>query len=207
MCPNLRKNRGNEMNERLAKQMGFIIEIDKVKSIFRRTVLSHTSRLENDAEHAWHISLMAVILYEYANEKDIDLLKVIKMLLVHDLVEIDAGDVAIYDLKARKNNKENEERAAMRIFGMLPDDQRDEMLSLWDEFEARVTPESRFAEAMDRIEPIMQNYLTGGHTWKELNASYEMVHSTNQHLREGSEDLWEYIEGLLNVSFEKGFFK
>jgi putative hydrolase of HD superfamily len=190
------------MKSRLAEQLEFIFEIDKIKSIFRKTMLFNKSRHENDAEHAWHIALMAIILQEYSNVP-IDVSKVIKMLLIHDIVEIDAGDVAVYDTRNRERVKEVEKKAAQRIFGLLPADQKQEMVKLWQEFEARMTVEAKFAAALDRIEPILQNYLTQGITWRELHVSLEKVLETNQHIQEGSEELWNYIKSIIIDTFSK----
>ncbi|MBW1891807.1 MAG: HD domain-containing protein, partial [Deltaproteobacteria bacterium] len=154
-------------NSRLEKQIQFIIEIDKLKKIVRQTLLTDHSRKENDAEHSWHIALMSVLLSEYAQEKGIDLLHVVTMLLVHDLVEIDAGDTFCYDQKGNADKLERETKAADRIFNILPEDQAASFRSLWDEFEAGKTAEARFAAAMDRLQPLLHNYNTEGGTWKE----------------------------------------
>lgn len=192
-------------NDRLRKQIEFILEIDKVKSILRKSRLFDRSRFENDAEHSWHISIMALILSEYSNSR-IDILKVIKMLLIHDIVEIDAGDVVVYDTKKRKENEKNEINAASRIFGLLPSDQKDEYFSLWQEFEKRETAEARFAAALDRMEPVMQNYYDEGYTWRKLGVTSDKVLSVNSRIKDGSEQLWQYIESLIIDAQKKGFF-
>lgn len=192
-------------NDRLRKQIEFILEIDKVKSILRKSRLFDRSRFENDAEHSWHISIMALILSEYSNSR-IDVLKVIKMLLIHDIVEIDAGDVVVYDTKKRKENEKNEINAASRIFGLLPSDQKDEYFSLWQEFEKRETAEARFAAALDRMEPVMQNYYDEGYTWRKLGVTSDKVLSVNSRIKDGSEQLWQYIESLIIDAQKKGFF-
>lgn len=192
-------------NDRLRKQIEFILEIDKVKSILRKSRLFDRSRFENDAEHSWHISIMALILSEYSNSR-IDVLKVIKMLLIHDIVEIDAGDVVVYDIKKRKENEKNEINAASRIFGLLPSDQKDEYFSLWQEFEKRETAEARFAAALDRMEPVMQNYYDEGYTWRKLGVTSDKVLSVNSRIKDGSEQLWQYIESLIIDAQKKGFF-
>lgn len=198
---------GERMNrERFEQQISFLMEIDKVKSIFRRTKLFDGSRYENDAEHAWHLALMAMTLAEHANETQLDVSKVIKMALLHDLVEIDAGDTFIYDTQARADVQEKEARAAERIFGLLPEDQQREFQALWDEFEARVTAEAKFAAAIDRLEPILQNMATEGHAWLKHGVSREQVEAANCHIAEGSQGLWQYVQVLLQEADEKGWF-
>ena len=153
--------------DRLERQMDFCREIDKEKEVFRQSFLCSGSRRENDAEHAWHMALMAVVLQEYANE-DIDLLKVITMLLIHDVVEIDAGDTYAYDTEGLKTQAAREEKAALRIFGLLPDDQAEHLLSLFREFEAAETAEAKFAKALDNVQPVMQNDASGGRDWRQV---------------------------------------
>ncbi len=184
------------MNEKLKKQIDFIIEIDKIKSIIRKTKLFDGSRYENDAEHSWHICMMALILHEYSNER-IDLLKVLKMLLIHDLVEIDAGDYLVYtDKNAEKNEKEK--KAAERIFSLLPDEQKNEFMLLWKEFEFKETAEAKFAFALDRLEPVMQNYCNNGAAWIEHNIKYEKIVNTNSKIEDGSSDLWQYAKSIID---------
>ncbi len=193
------------MIERLQKQLQFIIEIDKVKSVFRKTRLFDNSRQENDAEHSWHLAIMALLLAEHANEP-VDVLKVIKMVLIHDLVEIDAGDFIVYtDQTSQK--KQMETAAAERIFGMLPQDQQSEFRELWDEFEERCTAESKFAAAIDRLEPVMQNYMTEGYTWKKHNISSDQVKRVNRKIEDGSKVLWEYALSIISESIQKGYFQ
>src|SRR3954471_16778318 len=151
---------------RLTQHIQFVMEIYKLKTILRQTPLMDNSRRENSAEHSWHLAVMALTLGEYA-EQGTDLTRVIKMVLVHDIVEIDAGDTFAYDAQGYTDKEEREQRAAARIFGLLPDDQRDELLALWHEFEAITTPEPRFANALDRLEPLLGNYATGGGSWKK----------------------------------------
>lgn len=184
------------MNEKLKKQIDFIIEIDKIKSIIRKTKLFDGTRYENDAEHSWHICMMAIILQEYSNEK-IDLLKVLKMLLIHDIVEIDAGDYLVYtDKNAEKNEKEK--KAAKRIFSLLPDEQGNELLMLWKEFEGKETAEAKFAFALDRLEPVMQNYFNNGAAWKEHDVKYEKIININNKIKDGSTVLWQYAESIID---------
>lgn len=192
--------------EQLQKQVDFIHEIDKVKYIQRKTRLFNSSRTENDAEHSWHLALMAVVLSGHSNQ-DIDLLKVIKMLLIHDLVEIDAGDIFLYDTAKNHTNSEAELMAAKRIFGLLPPAQSDELTTLWEEFEAGETAESKFARAMDRFEPLLQNRSNNGGTWKEFNVPYEKVVEKKSIIKEGSQIIWDYAKKLLDNSVEEGILK
>lgn len=190
------------MNEKFKKQIDFIIEIDKIKSIIRKTKLFDGTRCENDAEHSWHICMMAIILHEYSNEK-IDLLKVLKMLLIHDLVEIDAGDYLIYtDKNIEKNEKEN--KAAERIFSILPDEQKNELILLWKEFESRETAEAKFAFALDRLEPVMQNYCNKGAAWTEHNIKYEKIIKINSKIEDASTDLWQYAKSIIEEVKKSG---
>lgn len=189
--------------ERFKKQVEFLIEIDKLKHVFRKTKLFNGSRYENDAEHAWHLSLMAMVLSEHANER-VDVAKVIKMVLIHDIVEIDAGDVIVYDQQNRALAQEKESAAAERIFGMLPDDQKEEFINLWREFEARDTPEAKFAAAIDRFEPILQNHLLDYHAWRAYGVSFDMLHDNNQHIKEGSEIIWDAVQKIFADAKDKG---
>lgn len=192
--------------ERLIKQIEFIKEIDKLKFIFRKTKLFGTNRHENDAEHSWHLALMVLTLAEYSNEP-VDILKVLKMVLIHDIVEIDAGDTFLYDTAKSHVNTDEELIAAERIFGLLPGEQKDEFISLWKEFEAGETADSKFAKAIDRLEPILQNRSNEGGTWKEFNVSYEKVYDTLKVMGRGSEALWAYTQNLLNESVNEGILK
>lgn len=189
---------------RLRRQLDFILEIDKAKAVLRRSRLLDGSRRENDAEHAWHLAVMALVLAEYANEP-IDLSRVVKMLLVHDIVEIDAGDTFIYDDADPHEKAQREQKAAHRIFGLLPPDQRQEFLSLWQEFEERSTPDARFAAALDRLQPLLANYHTQGSTWKEHGITKAQVIARNRHMHEGSETLWQYAEALITDAVAKGY--
>jgi len=190
----------------LLDQIAFIKEIDKVKYIQRKTKLLNSDRNENDAEHSWHLALMTIVLAEHS-DKSIDILKVVKMVLIHDIVEIDAGDTFIYDLQKNHNNADEERLAANRIFGLLPKRQADEMIAIWEEFEAGETPEAKFAKAMDRMEPLLQNTSNNGGTWKEFDVKYEKVYEKKSVIKEGSEVLWQYAEGLLEESVAKGILK
>ncbi len=192
--------------ENLLKQIDFIKEIDKVKYIQRKTKLFNSDRNENDAEHSWHLALMAIVLMEHSN-KSIDLLKVIKMVLIHDIVEIDAGDTFIYDTLKDHSNTNEERLAANRIFGLLPTAQAEELIAIWEEFEAGETDEAKFAKTMDRLEPLLQNTSNDGGTWKEFDVSYEKVHQKKSVIKEGSEPIWDFAEQLINDSVEKGILK
>ncbi|RKN87006.1 HD domain-containing protein [Paenibacillus ginsengarvi] len=191
---------------RLEQQLSFIIEIDKLKHIFRKTRLVRSDRFENDAEHTWHLAMMAVVLYEHANEPDLDLLTVLKMLLIHDLVEIDAGDTFAYDEKGLEGKFEREQAAAQRLFGMLPDDQKDEFIGLWMQFEARETKEAKFAAAVDRLQPMLFNYENEGQSWKEHGISSDRVLERNKHIAQGSTELWRYAEELIGKAVKQGYF-
>lgn len=176
---------------RLEKQFDFCREIDKEKFIKRQTYLSDGIRKENDAEHAWHMAIMAILLGEYANEA-IDILKTVTMLLIHDLVEIDAGDTYAYDEEAKKTQRQREKAAADRIFGLLPEDQKEYFRRLWDEFEEGKTPEAKFAHTMDNIQPTMLNAATDGKAWQEHGVRLSQVLGRNKNTVQGSEKLWEY---------------
>ena len=188
---------------RLEQQMNFIIEIDKLKEIVRQTYISSAERKENDAEHAWHFAIMAVLLAEYANEP-VDVMKVVKMALIHDLVEIDAGDTYLYDEEGAKTKADRENKAADRLFHMLPEDQGEEFDSIWREFEERKTPEARFAAALDRLQPVMLNDATNGKAWEEHGITEEQVRSHNEHVKKGSLAIWEYLEKIFDKNIEKG---
>jgi len=190
------------MDERLKKQLDFIVEIDKIKTIIRHTKLFGGAKYENDAEHSWHLAMMALVLAEHANEP-IDVVKTVKMVLVHDIVEIDAGDYIIYTkLTAEKEAKEK--AAAERIFGLLPEEQKTEFIGLWREFEERATPEAKFAAAVDRLEPVMQNYFAQGATWRENGIAAEQVLAVNRRIGYGSDRLWEYAKGLIEECMGRG---
>lgn len=190
----------------LLKQVAFIKEIDKLKYIQRRTRLFNSDRHENDAEHSWHLAMMAMILAEHA-DKPIDVLKVMKMVLIHDLVEIDAGDVFIYDTAKNHTNTDEERIAAQRIFGLLPHEQAEEYIAIWEEFEEGTTDDAKFAKAMDRFEPLLQNTSNNGGTWAEYNVKYDTVYNKKKVIGEGSASIWEYAERLINESVEKGILK
>lgn len=191
-------------NERLEKQFDFFREIDKEKFIGRQTYLTDGERKENDAEHAWHMAIMTVLLAEYANEK-IDVLKTVMMLLIHDLVEIDAGDTYAYDEEGKKTQREREEKAAKRIFGLLPEEQGEKLMALWEEFEAYETPEANFAHTMDNIQPVMLNDATDGKAWLEHGVHLSQILGRNKKTAEGSKELWQYAyEKMIAPNAAKG---
>ncbi len=189
--------------DRLEQQVNFIREIDKVKGIMRQNYITDASKREDDAEHAWHAALMAVILAEYSNEP-VDTLKVVKMLLIHDLVEIDAGDSYAYDAAAQATAHEREVKAAERIFGMLPDDQQKEFRSLWDEFEAYETAEARFAHVMDNFQPLLLNDASDGLSWREHQVKKENIMKRNEKVPSASEPIWNFMLKLVEKNIEKG---
>ncbi|GIV68725.1 HD domain-containing protein [Caldilinea sp.] len=193
-------------NDRLAAQLAFLLEIDRLKRVLRRTAIVGGERRENSAEHSWHLAVMAMVLAEHANEP-IDLLHTIKLVLVHDIVEIDAGDTFAYDAQANLDKEERERAAADRIFSLLPDDQREELRSLWEEFDARQTPEARFANALDRLMPSLQNYVNNGGTWREPGVDREAVFIRLQPIQEGSQTLWNHVEAMLNNAVEQGLIR
>ncbi len=190
----------------LAQQIQFVMEIDKLKNVLRQTPLMDNSRRENSAEHSWHLAVMALTLGEYA-EPGTDLTHVVKMVLIHDIVEIDAGDTFAYDTQGYTDKAEREERAAARIFGLLPDAQRDELLTLWHEFEAIATPEARFANALDRLEPLLDNYVTGGGSWKKAGVTLAKVQKRMEPIGNVSATLGEYVQQILTESVAKGYLR
>ncbi len=192
--------------DNLLKQVDFIKEIDKLKYIQRKTKLFNSDRHENDAEHSWHLAMMTIVLAEHAN-KPIDVLKVMKMVLIHDIVEIDAGDTFIYDTQKNHSNTEQERIAAKRIFGILPAEQAEEFIAIWEEFEEGKTDDAKFAKSMDRFEPLLQNTSNNGGTWSEFNVSYQKVYHKKKAIKEGSSSIWNYAENLLNESVKNGILK
>ena len=191
------------MDERMNKQLSFILEIDKEKNIFRQTSLSGHGRKENDAEHAWHMAIMAYLLKEYANE-EVDIAKVMIMCLIHDIVEIDAGDTYAYDEEGLKTQKEREEAAKERIFSLLPEDQKKEMTALFDEFEAYQTPESKFAHSMDNFQPLLLNHANNGGDWKEHEVDSKSVYARQNKTALGSKKLFEITDMILKEHIRKG---
>ena len=194
------------MEERLKKQIDFLLEVDKLKFINRQTYLSDGTRRENDAEHSWHLALMAVLLSEHADE-EVDLLKVITMVLIHDLVEIDAGDTYAYDEAGKQTQRIREEKAADRIFAMLPKDQGEKFRALWEEFDAYETPEAKFAHVCDNVQPLMLNHATGGKSWRERGIRRSQVEKRNSRVGESSRTMKAYVEDILDKNVEKGNLK
>jgi putative hydrolase of HD superfamily len=192
-------------NPRLEDQINFIIEIDKVKNILRKSKLFDGGRFENDAEHSWTISVMALLLKEYA-DFPVNLEKVIPMLLIHDIVEIDAGDTFLY-APERSAAHETEAKAAERIFGLLEGGQKEYFINLWKEFEDRKTNEAKFAGIFDRLEPLLQNYMTEGYTWKKNNITYDMIIEKNKHVKDASTAIWEFMLKLLDDAIDRGYLK
>lgn len=194
------------MDERMKRQLAFILEIDKAKSIFRQTHLSGHGRNENDAEHSWHMAIMAYLLKEYANER-VDISKVMMMCLIHDIVEIDAGDTYAYDAEGLKTQKQREDRAKERIFSMLPEEQGRELTALFDEFEAYETPEAKFAHTMDNLQPLILNNSNEGGDWQEHNVTAEQVYTRQRQSHLGSEQLFSVIDSILQDNIQKGRLK
>ncbi len=189
---------------RLESQLRFILEIDRLKVVERRSYPSGIDRLENSAEHSWHVSLMAQVFAEYA-EEPVDLIRVQRMLLIHDLVEIDAGDTFAYDEAANRDKSVRELAAADRIFAILPIDQAGEMRKLWDEFEACESAEARFAAALDRLMPMLHNFHTQGRSWKQHGITRTQVIERNQTIAQGSKRLWEFAKGIIEEAVELGY--
>ena len=192
--------------ERFEKQLSFILEADKEKNILRQTHLTGYSRRENDAEHAWHMAMMIYLLKEYSN-KEIDVAKAMMMALIHDIVEIDAGDTYAYDTDGLQTQKEREQRAAERIFGMLPEDQCSELRALFEEFEACESAEARFAKAMDNFQPLLLNHANGGMDWRAHKVTKTKVVGRQNTTALGSEKIWEYTEAIINENVDKGNIK
>ncbi|MEM7110207.1 MAG: HD domain-containing protein [Bacteroidota bacterium] len=191
---------------RLIQQLAFVKEIDKLKYIVRKTRLFKSERHENDAEHSWHLAMMALVLREHSND-EIDILRVLKMLLIHDIVEIDAGDTFLFDGTKDHANSDEELVAAERIFGLLPEEQRNEFISTWQEFEAGATPEAQFAKSLDRFEPVLQNLSNGGGTWAEFNVPREKVMQKISPIKAGSQVIWDYTNEQIEESVKAGDIK
>ena len=191
-------------NARLAQQIRFIVEVDRLKDVFRQTFVIGTRRRENDAEHSWHLCLMVLVLAEHANTPDVDALRVLKMLLIHDIVEIDAGDTFAYDTARMADQHEREALAADRLFALLPADQTAEFRALWDEFEARATPEARFAAAMDRFQPMLLNCLTEGAAWRMHGVTSDRVLARNTPIIDGATEVWNYAVRMIEQAVAAG---
>lgn len=192
--------------ERLERQMEFILEMDKLKHITRQTYLADGSRKENDTEHSWHLAMMCLLLSEYANEA-IDVARTMAMVLIHDVIEIDAGDTYAYDEQGNSTKRERELKAADRIFRLLPEDQAAYLRGLWDEFEEGVTPEARFANTLDKVQPVLLNDASDGKGWTDHGVCREQIMKRNIHTPEGSKALWEYAKKLINQNVERGNIK
>ncbi|MBG1267837.1 HD domain-containing protein [Nostoc sp. WHI] len=191
---------------RLTQQIQFIIEIDRLKQVMRQTLLTDGSRQENSAEHSWHLAVMAIALAEYAPE-DVNIFQAIKMLLIHDLVEIDAGDTFCYDVQGNHSKAEREAQAALRLFGLLPDDQGSELRLLWDEFEAGKTPTAKFAAALDRIQPLLHNQQTQGGSWRIHGIRREQVMKRVAPVETGAPELWPFVLQLIDDCVTAGYLK
>jgi len=194
------------MNDRIKKQLDFMLELDKMKNLYRQTYVLHEDRKENDAEHSWHLAILAMLLSEYAAQP-VDVLHVMKMVLIHDVVEIDAGDTYCYDAEGYKSKADREEKAAQRIFGLLPDDQREEFYTLWREFENSETNDARFSAMLDRLQPIMLNYTKGGRSWQEHGIRKEQVLARNLPYLSESEQLADVIRSVIDDAADKGWLK
>lgn len=193
-------------NEKIYNQIKFAITIDEMKNIFRRNLLADGSRRENDAEHSWHLAMLAMILEEYSAEK-VDIERVLKIALIHDLIEVYAGDTFAYDAKGNEDKHEREIQAAEKLFGMLDPVQGAEIRGLWDEFEAMETAESKYANAIDRIQPLILNYLTDGHTWKMGDVTSDKIYKRMDIIRTATPELWHIVEGIINTSIKAGILK
>lgn len=193
-------------NDKLRKQIEFAVTVDKMKEVLRRNLVVSGERRENDAEHSWHLALMAMLLEEYSAEK-VNIERVLKIALVHDLVEVYAGDTFAYDEKGYEDKEERERAAADKLFGSLESEQSAEFRALWDEFEAAETPESKYANAIDRIQPLILNYLTNGHTWKLGNVHAPQIYKRMDIIRTAAPELWQIVEGVIADSIEKGILK
>ncbi len=192
---------------RFQKQLDFIIEIDKAKQILRNTLLADSSRLENDAEHMWHMAVAAMVLSEYTDSKELDMQKVLRIILLHDVIEIYSGDTFAYDVKGQVGKEDREREAAEKLFAILPEDQAVEFKSLWDEFEDGVTDEAKFALAMDSFMPTLHNYITKGQQWRHFDVSSKHVLAKNERIAKSSGFLWKYIQHIVEDSVKKGYLR
>ncbi|MBL7032525.1 MAG: HD domain-containing protein [Candidatus Delongbacteria bacterium] len=192
-------------SERLIQQLSFIKEVELLKGVFRQTSVLKGGRRENDAEHSWHLALMIIVLSEYADQDQLDILKALKMVVIHDLVEIDAGDTFAYDHAGEATKPDRERLAADRIFGLLPVDQATGLRTLWDEFEARKTVTARFAAAVDRLQPMLSNFADGGGAWRRHGITSQQVAARNHQIVDGAPALWEYAEQLIREAVEQGY--
>ncbi|MEA5450972.1 HD domain-containing protein [Leptolyngbya sp. CCNP1308] len=191
-------------NQRLQQQIAFVVEIDRLKQVLRQTVLMDASRRENSAEHSWHLAMMALVLAEYA-PAEVDIQRAIHQVLIHDLVEIDAGDTFCYDAAGHDDKAEREQQAADRIFGLLPRAIAQNLRQLWDEFEAQITPTARFAASLDRIQPLLHNWQTGGGTWKQHSISRAQVMQRMAPIEKGAPELWPFVLEVIEESVAKEY--
>jgi len=194
-------------NRDFEKQIQFLIEADKMKSIYRRTLLMDKSRCENDAEHSWHLALMAMTLFEYAYSPEVDMLRVLKMALVHDLVEVYAGDTFAYDEKGYEDKQQRENDAADKLFGILPEEQGREYRALWEEFDAMKTADALYASAVDRLQPLLSNYMTQGHTWKDGSVTSDRVLKRMELIKTAIPAAWPLVEKIVSESIANGWLK
>lgn len=192
--------------QRLAQQLQFILEIDRLKQVLRQTLLIDGSRRENSAEHSWHLAMMAILMAEYAPQP-VNLLRVLKMVLIHDIIEIDAGDTFCYDTVGLQDKAEREAQAAKRLFGLLPADQAEELRSLWAEFETQASPDAQFATALDRLQPILHNYQTQGGTWRLHQIHQDQVKQRMAPVATGAPDLWSLVEQIIEKSVAAGYLR
>jgi putative hydrolase of HD superfamily len=195
------------MSNNFEKALRFLNEVEKLKMVYRQNMVVDGSRYENSAEHSWHIALMAIVLSDFSDNKNIDLLRVIKMLLIHDIVEIDTGDIFLYDVAANQNKLENESESAKRIFGLLPEEIRDEFLALWNEFEKRETPDALFAAALDGMQPLMNHYASQGKGIERHNIKSSQVISKKKYIEQASKTMWEYSLEIIKKMEALGYIK
>ena len=192
---------------RLEQQMRFLVEVDKMKSVYRRTILIDKTRRESDAEHSWHLALMAMLLAEYADPEKVDCARVIRMALVHDLIEIYAGDTFAYDVQGNQDKRQRETEAADKLFALLPEDQAAEIRALWEEFDAMETPDAQYAAAIDRLQPFLNNYLTQGHTWGLGGVKSAQVYERMDPIRVALPEVWPFVDKMIQESIEKGYLE
>ena len=192
---------------RLEQQMRFLVEVDKMKSVYRRTILIDKTRRESDAEHSWHFALMAMLLAEYADPEKVDCARVIRMALVHDLIEIYAGDTFAYDVQGNQDKRQRETEAADKLFALLPEDQAAEIRALWEEFDAMETPDAQYAAAIDRLQPFLNNYLTQGHTWGLGGVKSARVYERMDPIRVALPEVWPFVDKMIQESIEKGYLE
>lgn len=192
---------------RLEQQMRFLVEVDKMKSVYRRTILIDKTRRESDAEHSWHFALMAMLLAEYADPEKVDCARVIRMALVYDLIVIYAGDTFAYDVQGNQDKRQRETEAADKLFALLPEDQAAEIRALWEEFDAMETPDAQYAAAIDRLQPFLNNYLTQGHTWGLGGVKSAQVYERMDPIRVALPEVWPFVDKMIQESIEKGYLE